>query len=175
MLKYTGNQEQLKKKFSERYINIEPDYKKKLNQFDRKLRTAEKVASFYYGTAKTNKTFNQIVEDLMEEFYSFKGSILRSFRELKTRSFEENVKRAMQLRVKGRMYEFMLANGQETFEYNGVVRTLESWEKQFLTGKITQQVFNSIIKEWEDKNPLYDNASYKKHESREATINDRTE
>ena len=175
MAKYKGDKNKLKQKFVEKYTDIEPDFKRKLDKFDRKFLIAEKIASKYYGKTKTNKSFDQIVEDLMEEFYSFRGSILNSFREVKTRTFEENVKRAMQLRVKGRMYEFMKVNGSETFEYNGKIRTLEGWQKQYLLGKISQKEFNSIIKEWEDNNPDYDNASYSKQASRQATINSRTE
>ena len=176
MAKYKGNKNKLKEKFENKYVNIEPDFKRKLDRFDKKMLIAEKIADKYYGNSKTNKTFDQIVEDLLEEFYSYRGSILNSFREVKTRTFEENVKRAMQLRVKGRMYEFMEKNGSETFEFNGQIKTLEGWEKQFLLGRITQEQFNSIIKEWEDNNPQYDNASYSKQATRDATIKDsRTE
>lgn len=175
MAKYTGDKNKLKEKFEKKYKNISPEYQKKINKFDRKIVTAEEIANKYYGKTKTNKSFDQIVEDLMDEYFSFKGSILNSFRELKTRTFEENVERAMQLRVKGRMYEFMKVNGEEMYEYNGKLRTLLGWEKQYLLGKIDNITFNKIIKGWQDNNPEYDNLSYKKHESRQAIVDEYTE
>ena len=175
MKKYTGDEDRLFQRFKERYKDISPEYQRKLNNFKKNLSKSEIVASVIYGTSRTNKSFNQIVEDLMDEHYSFAGSTLKSFRNVKTRTLEQNVERALQLRVKGRLSEFMKVHGEEFYEYNGETRTLLGWQKQYLLGNIDNSELNKIIKGYQDNNPEYDATSYSKHASRQAIIDERTD
>ena len=136
--------EELRKEFIERYKNPTRDYERKIQRFDTLYDRASRIAEYFFGKEnQTNKTLEDIQADLMREFYSYKGSILKSFRNLKTRTFEQNVERAKQLRVKHRLKEFLRKWGTEEFTYNGETKSIERWVKDFLDNKIKSAIWNN--------------------------------
>ena len=175
MPRYEEEKQKLFQDLSSRYANPTKEYERKLSRYDKIWDRAELIADYFFSNSKTNKSTQEIVKDLVEEFYSYKGSILKSFRNLKTRTFGENVERAKQLRVKGRLKEFLKAHGTETFEYNGKTKTLEQWVKYYLDNKISTKELFDIIKWWQDTNPDYDANMYRKSDSSSAILSDKFE
>ena len=174
MPKFLKEHDEMFKELNERYVNPKKDYVKKLQRFDKIWEKAE-ILSDYFVSDNVNKSTEEIVKDLVEEFYSYHGSILKSFRNLKSRSFEENVERALELRTKNRFKEFLKVHGEETFDYNGEERTLSKWMEQFLKRKITDTELYEIFREWQDSNPEYDASNYRKSDSAQSILNDRYE
>lgn len=165
--------EELRKEISDRYINPTREYERKIQRFDDLYDRATRIAEYIYKV-KTNQTLEEIRADLMREFYSFKGSILKSFRNLKTRTFEENVERAKQLRVKHRLKDFLNKWGHDEFTYDGDTHTIQNWVKMYLDGKIDSEKLFEIIKAYQDLNPDYDPSVYKgrNHDSSQAILRD---
>ena len=172
---YLDAKQKMFEKLEKKYLNPTKDYERKLNRFDKLWDRAELIADYLFSSSMTNKSTEEIVNDLIEEMFSYKGSILKSFRNLKTRTFGENVERAKQLRIKGRLKEFLKKHGNETFEYDGKEKTLNKWVEYFLDNKISTKELFDIIKSWQDKNPDYDAAMYRKSDSSTAILNDRFE
>lgn len=164
--------EELRKEIIERYKNPTRDYERKVKRFDNLYERASRIAEYFFKS-NTNKTLEEIQADLMREFYSYKGSILKSFRNLKTRTFEENVERAKQLRVKHRLKEFLNKWGIEEFTYGGETKSLEKWVKDYLDGKISDTKLFEVIKAFQNVNPDYDNSQYRKSDSSQAILNDK--
>lgn len=149
-----------------KYKNIDVSYEKKLKRFNKMWDRAEEIARYFYFETSTNKNMGEIVSDLVSEFYERKnrGSILEVYRDVKSRSFEENVMRATKLRVKGRLKEFLDDFGEETYEYNGKERTLNQWVNQYLKGNISSQELFNIIDFWKDGNEPYMLEFYRKND-----------
>lgn len=146
-----------------RYKVIKPEFQRKINRYDKIWDKAEMIAERVYNEVKTNKTLSQITREFVEEFYSYQGSILKSFRNLKTRTFEENFERAKELRIKERLKTFLKDFGEETFEfeyeYNGKIikedLELNFWIKRYLDHKISKNQLFDIIKEFKETNKDY--------------------
>ena len=167
-----SSKEELRTEFIERYKNTTKEYERKLQRFDILYERASRIAEYLFG-GETNKSKEQIQADLMREFYAYKGSILKSFRNLKTRTFEENVERAKQLRVKHRLKEFLNKWGTEEFSYNGETKSIERWVKDFLENKISSEKLFEIIKAYQNQNPEYDVSQYRKSDSAQSILNDK--
>ena len=175
MPKYLEEKEKFFEDITSRYKNPSKEYERKLNRYDKIWDRAELIADYFFSDVKTNKEKPEIIKDLVNEFYTYKGSILQSYRNLKTRTFGENVERAKQLRVKGRLKEFLKVHGNEIFEYNGKEKTIQGWVKYYLENKITTKELFGIIKSWQDTNPDYDASMYRKSDSSTAILNDKFE
>lgn len=175
MARFLNEKNEMLENIISRYENPTREFQRKINKFDKIWDRAEMIADYFFSSSKTNKTINDIVKDLVDEFYSYKGSILKSYRNLKTRTFEENIERAKQLRVKGRLKDFLEKHGKETFEYDGKERTLDGWVKQFLENKISSKTLFEIIKAWQDTNPDYDASMYRKSDSASSILSDKFE
>ena len=172
MSKYLKTKKDIYRNLNEKYVNPDKEYARKLKNFNKIWDRAERIVEFTYEKQMTNKTTEQIIVDLVNEYYSYKGSVLKSFREIKSRSFEENVERAERLRAKGRLKDFLQKYGEDTFEFNGKTKTLNNWLNAFINGKITNEQLNQIIKDYENLNPEYDVSNYRKSDGSQAILND---
>lgn len=164
-----------------RYKTIKPEFQKKLNRYDKIWEKAERIAEQEYSKKMTNKTMSQIVRDFVDEFYSYQGSILKSFRNLKTRTFEENLARAKELRVKGRLKQFLNDFGNETFtfdyEFNGKSiqeeLTLRKWIDRYLDHRITKEELWQIIDNFKESNDFYLKEFYGNSANSSATLQEK--
>lgn len=177
MPKYSDIKEKLFKELKEKYVNPNDKFSEKLSKFEKIWEKAEKIVNSTYEKQNTNKEFSEIVKDYVKEFYSYNASILRYFRNYKDKSFSENLSKAEKMRTKHRLEEFMKIYKNEKYEFNGKNRSLQNWQSLYLKGEIDDKTFYEIIKGYQNQNPNYDVANYRKNNdaSRESTIRDRTE
>ena len=172
MARFESAKKELYEELKTKYINPSEDYEKKLKRYNKIWERGEEIAKYFYFNTSTNKSMPEIVSGLVNEFYSFKGrgSILSSYRDLSSRSFEENIQRAIKLRVKGRLKEFLNDFGSELYTFNGKTKTLNQWVNQYIKGNLDANVLFNIIELWKAGNTPYMEEFYRKSESADDII-----
>lgn len=178
MPKYFKDKEELFKHFSEKYDTPNKSFKNKLNRYDAIWDRAELIADVIFK-GSTNISKGQIVQNLVKESFEYKGSVVSSFRNLKGKTLEQNVERAIRLSTVRRLDEFIkkysfTKSGKETKRYKykifGQKLTLEQWSKQYLQNKISTDQFLKIIDFYQTKIPKYDAKNYRKSDNSDATL-----
>lgn len=178
MPKYFKDKDELFKNLSEKYDTPNKQFKNKLNRYDAVWDRAELFADVLFK-GSTNLTKGQIVQNLVKESYEYKSSIVSSFRNLKGKSLEQNVERAIRLSTVRRLEKFIkkysfTKSGKETKRYKykifGQKLTLEQWSKQYLQNKISTDQFLKIINFYQAEIPKYDARNYRKSDSSSATL-----
>lgn len=170
--------EQLFEKYKNKYKNTESEYQKKLNRFDKIYERAEILTRHLYKENNT-KGREDFMTEYLDEFFAYKRSVLKSFRNYKRYSEEENVEKAIRSGFKARLFEFRKKHGDEVYEYtlNGKTynRSLDTWLRIYVSQEenITLEQMKDIVKYWQTKNPEYDAKQYRKSDSSVATIKDK--
>ena len=162
------NKEKLFEELNSKYKQNDVDYLNKLKRFDSVVKRAKTIVDLIYGDRKTNVSKTTIQKQLIEEYYQYQGSIIKSFRNVKTRTIDESFERAKQLRTKDRFEVFIKMFGEETYHYNGKEKTLKGWENQYMNGKISAQEFYLIIEAWKIINEDIMNEYYRAHDINQA-------
>lgn len=165
-------------KYKNKYKNTESEYQKKLNRFDKIYERAEILTRHLYRRNNT-KSREEFMTEYLDEFFAYKRSVLKSFRNYKKYTEKENVDKAIRSGFKARLFEFRKKHGDEVYEYtlNGKTynRSLDTWLKIYVSQeeKITIDQMKDIVKYWQKKNPDYDPKSYRKSDSSDAINKDR--
>ena len=167
--------EELLQYYTDKYKNTNSEYAKKLARFEKIYDRAEIITKILYHENRDIGR-EEFKKELLDEFFSYKRSILKSFRNYKRYSEEENVQKALRSGFKARLFEFRKKHGTEVYEYDGKNRSLETWLKLFISQeeKISIEKMKDIVKFWQTKNPDYDAKQYRKSDSSVATNNDRS-
>ena len=155
------DKKKLFKELSERYKDKDEEYLKKLKKYDKVVDRAKVIVNLLYGKSATNTTKSEQIRMLVDEYYSYHGSILKSFRNYKTKTPEENFERAKQIRVKDRFKNFLDLFGEQTYTFKGNERNLNEWMKEYLKGNITSKDLYFIYQWWQAINSDFMNEFYK--------------
>ena len=156
------NKKKLFQELSSRYKENDIEYLKKLKRYDKVVKRAKVLVDLLYGDRKMNVSKTEAMKNLVEEYYSYHGSIIGSFRNYKSRTIEENFERAKELRTRDRFKNFLDLFGGEKFEFKGEEKTLNEWMKEYLKGHITSKDFYWIVQLWQAVNVDYKNEFYRK-------------
>ena len=159
------DKKKLYEELSTRYNNPDENYQKKLKKYNRIVNRAKVLSNLIYDKKTSSSTKNDLLKMLIDEYYSYQGSILKSFRNLKSRSVEENFERAKQLRTKDRFSNFLELFGEQEYTYNNKTKTLNEWMKEYLKGNISSKDLYFIYQWWQALNSDYMNEFYKQLET----------
>lgn len=156
------NKKKLFEELSSRYKETDIEYIKKLKRYDKVVQRAKVIVDLIYGDRKMNVSKNEAIKTFVEEYYTYHGSIISSFRNYKSRSVEENFERAKQLRTRDRFKNFLDLFGEQKFTFNEEEKTLNEWMKEYLKGHISSKDFYWIVQWWQGINVDYMNEFYRK-------------
>lgn len=154
------NKKKFFKELSSRYKNIDDEYLKKLKRYDKVVKRAEVVADLLTGNTNINKSKDELIRMLVDEYYSYQGSILQSFKNYKSKTVEQNFERAKELRVKDRFANFLSLFGEEKYTKDGKTKTLNEWMNEYLKGHISSKDLYFIFEWWQAINYEYMNEFY---------------
>lgn len=167
------------KHYNEKYGSKSKQFVNKLNKFDDVWDRANLVADILFS-GNTNKSREKIVEDLVREYFDYKGSVLKSFRNISSRTLEENVERAIRLSTVRRLQEFIDKYSFDKkgnpyklkykYSFDGKKLSLNQWAKRYLQNKISTVKFLEIIQFYQTKIPKYDVKNYRKSDSSTSTL-----
>ena len=156
------NKKKLFNELNSKYKENDVEYLKKLKRYDKVVKRAKVLVDLIYGDRKINVSKAEVTKQFVEEYYSYHGSILGSFRNYKSRTIEENFERAKQLRTRDRFKNFLELFGEQTFKFNDEEKTLNEWMKEYLKGHISSKDFYWIVQWWQGINVDYMNEFYRK-------------
>lgn len=156
------NKKELFEELNLKYRDNDIEYLKKLKRYDKVVKRAKVLVDLIYGNRKTNIPKVEIQKQFVEEYYNYHGSILKSFRNVKSRTIEENFERAKQLRTRDRFSKFLELFGDQNYTYNGETKTLNEWMKEYLKGHISAKDFYWIAEWWQALHVDYMEEFYRK-------------
>lgn len=177
--KYKRNPEKQKafeKVVNSKFLKTKNTDNNRIETFERLWKEAttltRKTRSF--GKNKNYLSFSENVGLLVTENTFYKSSVLENFISANGKNITEKLENAERKTYEERTDVFFAKYGTEEITYKDETKTLNEFFEDYQNGKISKEVMNDIIAEFESSNEEYLSVdySYKNNESTQSLINE---